>query len=341
MPLLCCPAMSIERATNVLIIAIDTQRADHLSCYGYPRLTSPTSTASPPRGPCSRRPTPRTSPPIPAHHPAYRQGRLRHQIVDPGGQARPGPRCASWRSSWGRGATSPARRTTSGAGSSGLRALRALPSGTRRGRAWRKAEAVNAPLLPLLDEAPAPRQGQARWRPSSCSPTTGTRTPPTCPPAPFHRHVLRGRRARPGQPLDGRGLAFAPVRQLLPAVDGRGDRHRLPAQYDARSPTSTPPWPTSSTAWTSWALAEDTLVLRHRRPRRVPRRPRLLVRPPRAVRGQRARPPAAALAGADSRGRRLPDLPPPWTWPPRCWRARAGGPGRGRSRCMGGACGPC
>src|SRR5690349_190863 len=26
---------------NVLLIAIDTQRSDHLSCYGYPRLTSP------------------------------------------------------------------------------------------------------------------------------------------------------------------------------------------------------------------------------------------------------------------------------------------------------------
>jgi len=26
---------------NILWIALDTQRADHLSCYGYPRNTSP------------------------------------------------------------------------------------------------------------------------------------------------------------------------------------------------------------------------------------------------------------------------------------------------------------
>ena len=26
---------------NILLISIDTLRADHLSCYGYPRLTSP------------------------------------------------------------------------------------------------------------------------------------------------------------------------------------------------------------------------------------------------------------------------------------------------------------
>jgi len=26
---------------NILLISLDTQRADHLSGYGYPRLTSP------------------------------------------------------------------------------------------------------------------------------------------------------------------------------------------------------------------------------------------------------------------------------------------------------------
>ncbi|MFH1845563.1 MAG: sulfatase, partial [bacterium] len=32
----------IERPTNVILISIDTLRADHLGCYGYPRPTSPT-----------------------------------------------------------------------------------------------------------------------------------------------------------------------------------------------------------------------------------------------------------------------------------------------------------
>ena len=29
------------RRPNILIIGVDSLRADHLSCYGYPRLTSP------------------------------------------------------------------------------------------------------------------------------------------------------------------------------------------------------------------------------------------------------------------------------------------------------------
>ncbi len=34
-------APPVERAPNILLITIDTLRADHLSCYGYPRQTSP------------------------------------------------------------------------------------------------------------------------------------------------------------------------------------------------------------------------------------------------------------------------------------------------------------
>jgi arylsulfatase len=26
---------------NIVLIALDTQRADHLGCYGYPKATSP------------------------------------------------------------------------------------------------------------------------------------------------------------------------------------------------------------------------------------------------------------------------------------------------------------
>ncbi|MGD2245400.1 MAG: sulfatase-like hydrolase/transferase, partial [Candidatus Aminicenantes bacterium] len=35
---LLCP---LSYSTNVIIIAVDTLRADHLGCYGYPRNTSP------------------------------------------------------------------------------------------------------------------------------------------------------------------------------------------------------------------------------------------------------------------------------------------------------------
>ncbi|MCK4556026.1 MAG: sulfatase [Candidatus Aminicenantes bacterium] len=36
-----CLFCSLSYATNVIIIAVDTLRADHLGCYGYPRNTSP------------------------------------------------------------------------------------------------------------------------------------------------------------------------------------------------------------------------------------------------------------------------------------------------------------
>jgi VanZ family protein len=35
------PAAEAPRPTNVLLITLDAQRADHLGCYGYPRPTSP------------------------------------------------------------------------------------------------------------------------------------------------------------------------------------------------------------------------------------------------------------------------------------------------------------
>jgi arylsulfatase A-like enzyme len=33
--------MASQRKPNILLIGIDSLRADHMSCYGYPRLTTP------------------------------------------------------------------------------------------------------------------------------------------------------------------------------------------------------------------------------------------------------------------------------------------------------------
>jgi arylsulfatase A-like enzyme len=33
--------MPKKRKPNILLIAVDSLRADHMSCYGYPRLTTP------------------------------------------------------------------------------------------------------------------------------------------------------------------------------------------------------------------------------------------------------------------------------------------------------------
>ena len=33
--------MRKKRRPNILLIGVDSLRADHMSCYGYPRLTTP------------------------------------------------------------------------------------------------------------------------------------------------------------------------------------------------------------------------------------------------------------------------------------------------------------
>ncbi len=33
--------MPAKRKPNIVLIAVDSLRADHMSCYGYPRLTTP------------------------------------------------------------------------------------------------------------------------------------------------------------------------------------------------------------------------------------------------------------------------------------------------------------
>jgi arylsulfatase A-like enzyme len=40
-PIICSPARISAKPCNVILISIDTLRADHLGCYGYSRLTSP------------------------------------------------------------------------------------------------------------------------------------------------------------------------------------------------------------------------------------------------------------------------------------------------------------
>ena len=40
--LLQCSNKQVDERPNVLLVSIDTLRADHVGCYGYPRATSPT-----------------------------------------------------------------------------------------------------------------------------------------------------------------------------------------------------------------------------------------------------------------------------------------------------------
>src|SRR5262245_20124101 len=77
---------------NIVLISIDTLRADHLSCYGYPRLTSPHLDRIAAEG---ARFTECFSTWIPTH-PAHTtmltgQDLIRHQIVAQGGKAQLNP----------------------------------------------------------------------------------------------------------------------------------------------------------------------------------------------------------------------------------------------------------
>ena len=68
--------MASSAKPNIVLLGIDSLRADHMSCYGYDRLTSRTWTASPNRAPSSKH----LQRPYPHHQRlrdhAYRHGRL-------------------------------------------------------------------------------------------------------------------------------------------------------------------------------------------------------------------------------------------------------------------------
>lgn len=73
---------------NVLLIAIDTLRADHLSCYGYPRDTSPHLDALAGEGVLLEQAFANGVPTMPSFTTLYTgQHPLTHQVVSHGGQA--------------------------------------------------------------------------------------------------------------------------------------------------------------------------------------------------------------------------------------------------------------
>jgi arylsulfatase len=78
----------MEKRPNVVLIAVDTLRADHLGCYGYPRATSPRIDALAAEGALGER---LFCPGIPTH-PSFTtlytsQHPIRHGIVSHGGKA--------------------------------------------------------------------------------------------------------------------------------------------------------------------------------------------------------------------------------------------------------------
>lgn len=217
---------------NVLLIAIDTLRADHLSCYGYSRLTSPRIDRLASQG---VRFANCFSPHIPTH-PAFTTLHtgvdvIRHQVVTHGGTVEPDPSIpmlAEIVKAHGYFTAS-----VDNLGRWFTRGFDAVlpyrfPWSTDPSVAWRKAEAVNAQALTALDLV----AGQSRpwflfvhyWDPHT----------PYLPPRPFDGMFY------PGNPFDPANrsmepvFAFEPFRAYFEQWMGGVTDIRFPiAQYDA------------------------------------------------------------------------------------------------------------
>lgn len=215
---------------NVLLIAIDTLRADHLGCYGYPRLTSPRIDRLASEG---VRFASCFSPHIPTH-PGFTTlhtgvDAMRHQIVSQGGEVEldPGiPMLAEILRD--RGYFTVSVDNLGRWFTRGFEAVLPYRWPTDPNLAWRKAEAVNAQALTALDLA----AGQSRpwflfthyWDPHT----------PYLPPPPFDRMFYPGDPFHPANHSMEPVFAFEPFREYFQQWMGGVTDSAFPvAQYDA------------------------------------------------------------------------------------------------------------
>ena len=215
---------------NVLLIALDTLRADHLGCYGYPRLTSPQIDRLAARG---VRFANFFSPHIPTH-PSFTTlhtgvDAMRHQVVSHAGKIELDasiPTLAELLKA--RGYFTAAVDNLGRWFTRGFDAVLPYRWATDPRVAWRKAEAVNAQAITALDLV----ANQTRpwflfvhyWDPHT----------PYLPPAPFDRMFY------PGDPYDPANrsmdpvFAFEPFREYFQQWMGGVTDIQFPvAQYDA------------------------------------------------------------------------------------------------------------
>lgn len=139
---------------NVILLSLDTLRADHLSCYGYGRLTSPHIDRVAAQGTlCSEF----FSPHIPTH-PGFttmHSGRdaVSHQIVCQGGHIEPAPGVRFLAEILAEQGFRTAAVDNLGRWfTRGFQEYRPYRWPLDPTQPWRKAEAVNAVALPLLEE---------------------------------------------------------------------------------------------------------------------------------------------------------------------------------------------
>ena len=309
---------------NILFLGIDSLRADHMSCYGYPRLTTPHMDRFASAGHALRAHLQPAHP----HHQRLRLHADRHGCVQhPGGRAAPqGPDAAGGQDAAG----DPARGRLH-------HHLRRLP-GQRRPRAastttststpagrpleqgrMPKAENLNEVAIPELDRLTKQKQPfflfLRHMDPHS----------PYLPPAPYERMFYHGNESDPKNKSMEPVMSFKPFRDYFASwmPPGITDKDYVIAQYDGADRLHGRLHPDHlHRAGGPGHPGRDHR--RHQlRPRRDALRPRLLLRPSRPVRRHPARaadhPLPGQGAGRQARGRLQPAQGPgadaAWSWP--------------------------
>jgi arylsulfatase A-like enzyme len=245
-------------SVNVLLIAIDTLRADHLSCYGYRRLTSPRIDRLASQGVRFRN---CFSPHIPTH-PAFTTLHtgvdvFKHQVVAHGAKVEPDPSIPTLAELLKeRGYFTASVDNLGKWFVRGFDAVFPYRWHTAPNVAWRKAEAVNTQALSALDLV----AGQTRpwflfvhyWDPHT----------PYLPPPPFDRVFY------PGNPFDPNNHSMEPVFAFEPFRDyfeqwmgGVTDIQFPVAQYDAEIAYVDTALEQVLTRLDDLGLDEDTLVV--------------------------------------------------------------------------------
>ncbi len=243
---------------NVLLIVIDTLRADHLSCYGYPRVTSPHIDRIAADGTLFRE---MIAPHIPTQ-PSFTtmmtgHDPLSHQIVSHASDREPteGIRMLAEILS-DLGYFTAAADNIGRWFERGFTEYRRYAWESDHSGAQRKAEAVNEVALDLLNECAAQDKPWFLWT-HYWDPHT-----PYLPPAPFHRMFYEGDEKRPDR--DTLKAAFESeefgsyFESWLPGVT---DIEYVIAQYDASIAYADLAVAHLMTRLAELGLEEDTLVM--------------------------------------------------------------------------------
>ena len=297
-----------KRKPNLILIGIDSLRADHMSLYGYPRLTTPHIDQFAWE---RHRLRAELQPPHPDHlrlrRHAHRPRLLRHQHR---GAAPPGPD-GRGRAHAGRDPPRRAATTTTCVGFKGNPASRGFDNyldfsgwgSWKEGRSP-KAENLNAVAIPELNRLAAGKKPFFLFL-RHMDPHA-----PYLPPAPFERMFYDGNECDPDEQVDGAGLRpSSPSATSSPPGCRRASPTRTTSSPSttARSPTWTPASRPSSPPDQRPGPGRGHARRHQQRPRRDALRPRLLLRPPRHLRPDAARaadlPHAGPRAGGPAPGR--------------------------------------